>query len=188
MVEIRWHGRGGQGAKTASQLLAMAGLITGQSVQAFPEYGPERSGAPMQAYNRADATRIRRHDGVRTPGYVVVLDESLLAEAEVVKGLSPRGLFIVNTEQPPAEVRARTGYGGTVWCVPADRIARRCQSRYANVVLVGALARALVDIPLAVLEEATREILGARLSASALEASLRAVREGFAWAERRLVA
>ncbi len=187
MVEIRWHGRGGQGAKTASQLLALTQLAVGASVQAFPEYGPERSGAPMQTFNRADRYPIRRHDGVRTPDYVVVLDDSLLAERGVTEGLDRTRLLIVNTRRAPAEVRGRLTYRGDVWCLDATGLAQRAGSKYANVVLLGALAAALGDLPVEVLENACREEMQGRLGREALAATLRALAEGYAWAERRRV-
>jgi pyruvate ferredoxin oxidoreductase gamma subunit len=178
MVEIRWHGRGGQGAKSASQLLAMAQMRTGLYVQAFPEYGPERSGAPMRAYNRADGRPIRRHDGVRRPAYAVVLDPTLVGETEVAEGLAPDGLLLVNRAGGEGEIRRQTGHPGAVWCVDGDALAARAGTRYANVVLLGALAAALGDLPPAALDAAVRELMGERLGGR-LEATLRAVALGY---------
>lgn len=188
MIEIRWHGRGGQGAKTASQLLATAQLALGESVQAFPEYGPERSGAPMQAYNRVDSKPIRRHDGVRTPDDVVVLDDSLLAERSVMQGVTAKTRLIVNTRQATAEVARQLGHTGPLWCVDASGMAQAAGTKYANVVLVGVLASALGDIPLVTLEAAAREVMGRRLAPAAMEATLNAIRAGYAWAEGRRAA
>ncbi|MGZ4354478.1 MAG: 2-oxoacid:acceptor oxidoreductase family protein, partial [Gaiellaceae bacterium] len=98
MKEIRWHARAGQGAKTASQLYAVALLQAGKSVQAFPEYGPERRGAPMRAFTRVDDRPIRRHDAVTEPDAVVVLEPSLLKDVNVREGLKPGGLVLVNGE------------------------------------------------------------------------------------------
>jgi pyruvate ferredoxin oxidoreductase gamma subunit len=187
-VEIRWHGRGGQGAKTASQLLAMAQMQAGLSVQAFPEYGPERSGAPMQAYNRAGPRPIRQHYGVLTPHYVVVLDDSLVQEVDVAQGLSPGGRLLVNTERSPKEVRSLTGFGGEVWCVPGQALARQAGTSYANAVLLGALVAALGNVGLPALEAATRELLGPKLGQEGLAATLTAQRLGYRWAEGREVA
>ena len=102
MKEIRWHARAGQGAKTASQLFATASLRSGQSVQAFPEYGPERRGAPLRAYTRVSDRPIRRHDSVTTPDVVVVLEPSLLGEVDVAEGLSPKGFVLLNADAVPA--------------------------------------------------------------------------------------
>ena len=104
MTEIRWHARAGQGAKTAAQILALALLRTGKGVQAFPEYGPERRGAPLRAYTRAADRPIRRHDSVTDPDVVVVLEPSLVHEAGVADGLAPDGFIVFNGEETPAEL------------------------------------------------------------------------------------
>lgn len=169
MTEIRWHARAGQGAKTASQLLALALLRGGKSVQAFPEYGPERRGAPLRAYTRIDDRPIRRHDSVTTPDVVVVLEPSLLGETDVTEGLAADGLVLVNGEQAPAGLD-----GQRVFFVPAFRLA---ESKFVNVVMLGALAAALGDPPLADLEQAAVEVLGKKVSAESLHAALE---EGYA--------
>lgn len=141
MIEVRWHGRAGQGAKTASQLLAASALARGKFVQAFPEYGPERSGSPMRAYTRIDDAPIRRRYGVTEPDAVVVLDDSLLGEVDVTEGLGEAGLLIVNAESDVVDgVR-----------VPATKIANE-GGGYVNVVMLGAVAAALGE-PLAGLLE-----------------------------------
>jgi pyruvate ferredoxin oxidoreductase gamma subunit len=132
VIEIRWHGRAGQGAKTASQLLAASALEHGRFVQSFPEYGPERSGAPMRAYTRIDDAPIRRRYGITDPDVVVVLDDSLLREIDVAEGLRDGGRLIVNTEDDLA---------GAVR-VPATRIAA-AGGGYVNVVMLGAVAAAI---------------------------------------------
>jgi len=177
MVEVRWHGRGGQGAKSASQLLAMAQMATGLYVQAFPEYGPERSGAPVRAYNRARSRPIRRHDGVRRPGVVVVLDPTLIGEVDVAGGLDPHGLLIVNTVEGEARIRARTGHAGPLWCVDGEGLAARAGTRYANVVLFGALAVA-VGLPASATAAAVTDLMAARLGPQRLAATLAAVSLG----------
>lgn len=101
LVEFRWHGRGGQGAKTACLLLADAAFSSGKFVQGFPEYGPERMGAPITAYNRISDTRCSIHCNIDCPDYVVVVDETLLDTVDVTKGLSPTGAVIVNTAKSP---------------------------------------------------------------------------------------
>lgn len=132
MIEVRWHGRAGQGAKTASQLLAAAALEGGKFVQSFPEYGPERSGAPMRAYTRIDDAPIRRRYGITDPTVVVVLDESLLREVDVREGLPEDGMLIVNSERSIGGART----------VPASAIAA-AGAGYVNVVMLGAVAAAL---------------------------------------------
>ncbi len=131
MIEIRWHGRGGQGAKTASQLLADAAFSAGQYVQSFPEYGPERSGAPITAYNRISKERCNIHSNIYDPDYVVVVDETLLESVDVTAGLSPDGAIIVNTEKDPAEIRPHLkGYTGRVCTIDARKISIDCLGKY----------------------------------------------------------
>ena len=103
MIEIRWHGRGGQGAKTASLLLADAAFNTGKYIQGFPEYGPERMGAPITAYNRISNTPIRIHSNIYEPDYVVVVDDTLLGVVDVTAGLKPNGAIVINTTKVSME-------------------------------------------------------------------------------------
>lgn len=122
-VEIRWHGRGGQGAKTACLLLADAAFSSGKYVQGFPEYGPERMGAPITAYNRISDARCTVHSNIYEPDYVVVVDETLLGAVDVTKGLSEDGAIIINTAKSPEEVRAQLGgYNGKICTIDARRI------------------------------------------------------------------
>jgi pyruvate ferredoxin oxidoreductase gamma subunit len=164
MTEIRWHARAGQGAKTASQLLALALMRGGKSVQAFPEYGPERRGAPLRAYTRVDDRPIRRHDAVTAPDVVVVLEPSLLNEVDVGEGLAKDGLVLVNGDQSPTGLE-----GGRVLLVPASRLA---DSKFVNVVMLGALAAALGEPRLEDLEEATVQQLGKKVPAETLRTAL----------------
>ena len=115
MIEIRWHGRGGQGAKTASLLLADAAFNTGKYIQGFPEYGPERMGAPITAYNRISDTPIRVHSNVYEPDYVVVVDDTLLETVDVTNGIKENGAILVNTNQKPEQIRQYlNGYKGKI--------------------------------------------------------------------------
>ena len=115
LIEFRWHGRGGQGAKTACLLLADAAFSSGKFVQGFPEYGPERMGAPITAYNRISDARCSIHCNIDEPDYVVVVDETLLDSVDVTRGLSPQGAVIVNTAKSPAEIRPKlSGWAGRV--------------------------------------------------------------------------
>ena len=123
MVEIRWHGRGGQGAKTASLLLADVAFSSGMYVQGFPEYGPERMGAPITAYNRIGDEPIRVHSNIYEPNFVVVVDETLIEAIEVEKGLKEGGAIIVNSERTPEELRAELrGYTGRLYTCNAKKI------------------------------------------------------------------
>ena len=123
IVEIRWHGRGGQGAKTASLLLADAAFNTGKYVQGFPEYGPERMGAPITAYNRISSERSTVHSNIYEPDYVVVVDETLLSAVDVTAGLKKEGAIVINSGKSPAQLRPlHKGYAGRVFTIDAGRI------------------------------------------------------------------
>ena len=143
MVEIRWHGRGGQGAKTAALLLADAITSSGKYVQAFPEYGPERRGAPVRAFNRIDEKEIRQHSPVLEPDVVVVLDPTLIETAKVTEGLKDGGVLLVNTSEPPKELRKRYGIRNKkIYTVDASTIAvETIGLDIPNTPMLGALAR-----------------------------------------------
>ena len=122
-IEVRWHGRGGQGAKTAALLLADVAFKTGQNVQGFPEYGPERMGAPITAYNRISASKIRVHSNIYTPDYVVVVDETLLSSVDVTAGIKRNGAIIINTPKSREEIAEKLeGYEGRIYTVDARKI------------------------------------------------------------------
>jgi pyruvate ferredoxin oxidoreductase gamma subunit len=130
-TEIRWHGRGGQGAKTAALLLADVCFKTGAYVQGFPEYGPERMGAPITAYNRISDKEIRVHSNIYDPDLVVVVDETLLESVDVTAGLKQDGAIIVNTEKAPDDIKPLLrGYGGRVYTVDARSISIEALGKY----------------------------------------------------------
>ncbi len=130
-IEIRWHGRGGQGAKTAALLLADVAFSTGMYVQGFPEYGPERMGAPITAYNRLSNHPIRVHSNIYDPDYVVVVDETLLDSVNVTAGLKEDGGIIINTSRPREEILPRLGdYKGSVYLIDARDISMRALGKY----------------------------------------------------------
>ncbi|MBK5253120.1 MAG: 2-oxoacid:acceptor oxidoreductase family protein [Peptostreptococcaceae bacterium] len=123
LTEIRWHGRGGQGAKTACMLLADAAFNSGKHVQGFPEYGPERMGAPITAYNRISDAHCDVHSNIYYPNYVVVVDETLLNSVDVTSGLHEAGALIVNSKKTPEEIRQKVnGYPGKICVVDATAI------------------------------------------------------------------
>ena len=131
MTEIRWHGRGGQGAKTAALLLADVAFNIGMHVQGFPEYGPERMGAPITAYNRIGEKEIRVHSNIYHPDYVVVVDSGLLKAVDVTKGLSPEGGIIVNTSKTPEQIKESLGgYTGKVYTIDAKKVSVACLGKY----------------------------------------------------------
>lgn len=133
MIEIRWHGRGGQGAKTAALLLAEVAFQIGKNAQGFPEYGPERMGAPITAYDRISDAPIRVHSNIYDPDYVVVVDESLIDSIDVTAGLKADGAIIVNTQRDKAEVEAQIrqkGFNGRVYTIDARHISIQTLGRY----------------------------------------------------------
>ena len=131
LIEIRWHGRGGQGAKTASLLLADAAFNTGKFIQGFPEYGPERMGAPITAYNRISDERITIHSNIYEPDYVVVVDDTLLESVDVTAGLKESGAIVINTAKTPEEVRPfLKGYQGRVCTIDAKTISIDTLGKY----------------------------------------------------------
>ena len=149
MVEIRWHGRGGQGAKTASLLLADVAFSSGMYVQGFPEYGPERMGAPITAYNRIGNEPIRVHSNIYEPNFVVVVDETLIKAIEVEIGLKEGGAIIVNSERSPEELRAELrGYTGRLYTCNARKISEECLGKYfPNTPMLGAVVKVSELIP-----------------------------------------
>lgn len=131
LIEIRWHGRGGQGAKTASLLLADAAFNTGKYIQGFPEYGPERMGAPITAYNRISDKPIRIHSNIYEPDYVVVVDDSLLESVDVTAGLKEDGAIVINTTKDADYLKtALKGYKGKIFTIDARKVSMETLGRY----------------------------------------------------------
>ena len=131
LIEIRWHGRGGQGAKTASLLLADAAFNTGKYIQGFPEYGPERMGAPITAYNRISDTPITVHSNIYEPDYVVVVDDTLLESVDVTAGLKESGAIIINTTKSPDYLKSvLKGYNGRIYTIDARKISMEALGKY----------------------------------------------------------
>lgn len=143
LIEIRWHGRGGQGAKTAALLLADAAFNTGMYIQGFPEYGPERMGAPITAYNRVSDERITIHSNIYEPDYVVVVDETLISSVNVTSGLKDSGAIIINTDKKPEEVKKHLkGYNGKVCTIDARRISEETLGKnFPNTPMLGAVVK-----------------------------------------------
>ena len=131
LIEIRWHGRGGQGAKTASLLLADAAFNTGKYIQGFPEYGPERMGAPITAYNRISNSPITIHSNIYEPDYVVVVDDSLLEAVNVTEGLKETGAIIINTTKNKEEIsKLLPNYKGGIYTIDAKTISIEALGKY----------------------------------------------------------
>ena len=177
VLEIRWHGRGGQGAKTAAAMVAETAVQAGKYGQAAPEYGAEREGAPIKAYTRISDGLIRTHDAIYYPDIVVVLDETLLETQGVESGLSEGGIVLVNTKKTPAEIREMLGLeGGRIYTVDATGIAiEEIKRPIPNTVMIGTLASVtnIVDIPS--IKKNIEKKLGGKLSKEMLEGNMRAL-------------
>ena len=182
MVEIRWHGRGGQGTVTAAKVLADACLSGGRYVQAFPEYGPERSGAPLRAYNRVSTKELRLHCPVLHPKVVAVADATLLDAVNVAEGATTDAVFIVNTTKEPSEVRAKLNLSSTqkVYTLDATKIAIDCFGRaLPNSPMLGAVCRVTGLIVLDALLEDVKKSFGKKFSQKIIDGNLEAARKGY---------
>ncbi|HED39383.1 MAG TPA: hypothetical protein ENJ13_03015 [Chromatiales bacterium] len=173
--DIRLHGRGGQGTVSAAALLALAAFEDGFESQAFPKFGSERRGAPVEAYVRISSSTIRAHNQLYTPDAVVIQDASLLRSEPLLRGLKSGGLIVLNGEQPAVS----EGDGFRWLCLPASEIGERHLGRpLPNTVLLGALAAATQWVSLAALEKAVANHL-ARKGEEVVKANIEALREGY---------
>lgn len=177
MIEIRWHGRGGQGAVTSVETLALAAIGEGQYAQGFPSFGPERRGAPVAAFNRVDDKKIRVRSGIYNPDVVVVLDSSLMGLVNVAEGLKPDGTLIVNTARSPEEVKKETGFRGTVATVDASKIAREEMGvPITNTTMIGATIKATGLVKIGSVREPLKQRFG-RIAQKNINAMERAYKE-----------
>lgn len=177
MIEVRFHGRGGQGAVTCVELLAIAAIGEGNYAQGFPSFGPERRGAPVQAFSRVSPERIRVRSKIYQPDAAIVLDPTLMTAANPVEGLKPEGVLIVNTDMTVAQVREMTGFKGRIGVVDATRIAVEVIGRpITNTTMLGALIKATGIISADAVDEPMKKRFG-RLAARNLKALRRALDE-----------
>ncbi|MBI4974494.1 MAG: 2-oxoacid:acceptor oxidoreductase family protein [Candidatus Omnitrophica bacterium] len=159
LIEIRWHGRGGQGAKTAALLFADAALSSGKYVQAFPEYGPERMGAPVTSFNRLSSKPILRHSGVANPDVVIVLDPTLMETVDVMEGMNDDGIVVINTTKTPNEIRKEFSImaGIKIFTVDASTISKEAINKdIPNTPMLGALIKATGILDFKAMLEETR--------------------------------
>ena len=149
LIEIRWHGRGGQGAKTASLLLADAAFNTGKYIQGFPEYGPERMGAPITAYNRISDEPITVHSNIYYPDYVVVVDDTLLDSVDVTAGLKEDGAIVINSTLENSVLKEKLkGYSGAIYKIDARKISMETLGRYfPNTPMLAAIVKVAKVMP-----------------------------------------
>jgi 2-oxoacid:acceptor oxidoreductase gamma subunit (pyruvate/2-ketoisovalerate family) len=159
MIEVRWHGRGGQGAWTASELLARAAVYEGKYIQSFPEFGPERMGAPVAAFTRISTEPIKIHCAVYNPDVVVVLDPTLVKAVPVTEGLGEKGKLIINSKDSPAGVKQKlNGDNIEVWAVPATEIAIKILGLpITSTAMLGAVARATGVVSLESIKKTVKE-------------------------------
>jgi pyruvate ferredoxin oxidoreductase gamma subunit len=181
MLEIRWHGRGGQGGKTAVFMLAESLVEQGKYAQGFPDYGPERMGAPVRGYNRISDEPVRLHCGVNSPGIVVVLDATLIAGSDVVSGLKPGGKVLVNSSKSPEEIRKQLGLkDGSVYTVDATGIALEEIGRpIPNSPMIGALLKVTNLAEIDSLARLVGKKFESKLGAKAVEGNVRAMKRAY---------
>jgi len=187
MVEIRWHGRGGQGAVTASEILAEAALEEGKYFQSFPDYGPERMGAPVRAFTRISTSPIRQHCQITEPDAVVVLDPTLVGVVDFTDGVKEQGVLVVNTPLSPAEFKSRLRFDKCrVFTVDATRIALDTMGRnIPNTPMIGALLKALEVLSKEGVREEIRKRLEARGSKEIAKANIEAFERAYKEARER---
>jgi len=180
--EIRWHGRGGQGTVTGAKSLAEAVQGTGKHVSAFPDYGPERRGAPLRAFDRFSDEKIRIHTPVLEPDVVMIVDPTLIGAKGLLNGVSDKTIFVVNTEKSPAETKKALGLDGqTLYTVPANSISHRLFKReIPNSAMMGAFARACPDvISLEALLKEAKHIFSHLLAPHLVDKNVEAIRCGY---------
>ena len=181
MIEIRWHGRGGQGAKTAAQLVAQIAMEEGRFGQGFPEYGPERMGAPIRGFTRVSDAPIRLHCAIERPDVVVVLDDTMVAMPAVTEGADRKTIFVVNTVHSPGDMAARLGGpGGTVYCVDATRISIDELGRpMPNTPMIGALVKATACISISALKKDIQKKFLAKFGDRVVRGNIRAIERAY---------
>ncbi len=180
--EVRWHGRGGQGTVTGAKSLAEAVQGTGKYVSAFPDYGPERRGAPVRAYNRFAEERIRTHVPVLRPNVVMIVDPTLIGSGKLLAGATTDTTFVVNTELSATVIREKLNLNGqTLYTVPANVISHELFGReIPNSAMMGAFARACPDvIGVDVLIREARHVFVHLLAAEVVEKNLEAIQRGY---------
>jgi pyruvate ferredoxin oxidoreductase gamma subunit len=181
MVEIRWHARGGQGAKTASDFVADAAIDAGKYSQGFPDYGPERMGAPIRAYNRISNKAVRLYCSVDHPDVVLVLDASLIQAANVTEGATKETKYIVNTPKSPEEIKKQLGLeDGNVYTVNATQISIDEIGRpIPNTPMVGALIRATDIIPIDIVFEEVKEKFSKKFSEKIVQGNINSIKRAY---------
>ncbi len=178
--EIRWHGRGGQGVVTANEILAGAALLEGKYMKAFPEFGPERMGAPIRAFARISSEPIKVHSQVYFPDYVIVLDPTLIGNVDVLEGLKQDGVLVANYPDGTAKLKEVLKTDMKVYAVNATQIALETVGRpIANTAMLGALVKVSDIVKLESIESELRDKLGAKLSEKVVEKNVQSVERAY---------
>ena len=180
-IEIRWHGRGGQGAVTASKILAEAAILSGKCVQAFPEFGPERAGAPVKSFNRISSCPISTHVQIINPDVVIVLDPTLIGMIDVCEGLSEDGFLIINTNKDPKQVRVEIKKPiGKLATIDATAIAiKEFKRNIPNTPMIAALVKVTGILKLEDVLDSFKKLYTGKFSPEVLEANLRAMQAAY---------
>ncbi len=181
-IEIRWHGRGGQGTVTAAKVMADACLSGGGYVQAFPEYGPERAGAPIRAFNRISENVIRMYGPVLHPQVISIADATLIDAVNVTEGAPDNAIYIVNTSKDPKEVREKLKAKDSqkVYAIDATKIAVDCFGRpLPNSTMLGAISKATNIVDMDTLLENVKKSFGKKFSQKIIDGNLDATRRGY---------
>lgn len=180
MFEIRIHGRGGQGAKSASQLIVEAALDQGKQIQAFPEYGPERTGAPMVTYARISDTPITTYEPVLEPDTVLVIDPTLIGQVDVTKGMSKDSVLIVNTLESPEEMKKKTGFTGKVYTIDATGISMDLIGKnIPNTPMIGALIKTTGVIEMKYIEKRVEGMFLKKIGREKTQANIDAIKKAY---------
>lgn len=181
-LELRWHGRGGQGTVTAAKVLADTCLSGGRHVQAFPEYGPERAGAPLRAYNRISSKELRMHCPVLSPNLIAVVDATLIDSINIAEGAKEDSVFVINTTRDPGEIRKKLSASSKqkVFTVDATKIALECFGRaLPNSPMLGAVCKVTGIVSLDHLLEDVRKSFGKKFSQKIIDGNLEATKRGY---------
>ncbi len=181
LVEVVWHGRGGQGAVTAARLLAEAALREGKNIQAFPEFGAERTGAPVRSFTRISTSPITIHCAITTPDCVIVLDSTLLDAVDISEGLKPDSVIVINTSRSPKELRDKIGLeGGKVFTVDATTISvEKLGRNIPNMPMVAAMIKVTGIIKLENLIETFKENFAKKFTPEVIKGNIEAIERAY---------
>lgn len=181
LVEVRWHGRGGQGAVTAAKIFAEAALAEGKHIQAFPEYGPERMGAPVKAFDRLSDNPIKLHSQVYNPNVVVVIDPTLIRDVNVIEGLTEDGIVIMNSPKSPEEIKRTLGLKSQkVYTVDATKISLETLGKFIpNTPMLGALVKSTGLVGLDKVLEEVKKMFSGKLKEEIIQSNLNAIKRAY---------